>query len=145
MQHEQDSQIRPSQHGFMKDRSYLTNLIYSCDQDLLDEGKAVDVVYLDFSKAFDTVFHGILMEKVASHGVCGWVYSLLSRRLAGWPGLSRSFKFAPVISMGSPVLFHLYVKKQLTSIPIMSSVIYASTLFIRSFVQNSVWQNLMAG
>jgi len=42
--------IRPSQHGFMKGRSCLTNLISFYDQVtcLVDEGKAVDVVYLEF-------------------------------------------------------------------------------------------------
>ena len=30
---------------------------------------AVDVVYLDFSKAFNTVSHGILLEKLATHGL----------------------------------------------------------------------------
>jgi len=41
--------IRPSQHGFVKGRSCLTNLISFYDQvtRLVDEGKAVDVVYLD--------------------------------------------------------------------------------------------------
>ncbi|GAB0179960.1 mitochondrial enolase superfamily member 1 [Grus japonensis] len=72
-QHVQDNQvIRPSQHGFMKGRSCLTNLISSYDKvtRLVDEGKAVDVVYLDVSKAFDTVSHGIL-EKLAAHGLDG--------------------------------------------------------------------------
>ena len=79
MQHVQDNQvIRPSQHGFMKGKSCLTNLISFYDKvtRLVDEGKAVDVVYLDFSKAFDTVSHSILLEKLAAHG--------LDRRALRW-------------------------------------------------------------
>ena len=48
---------------------------------LVDEGKAVDVVYLDFSKAFDTISHSILPEKLAAHGLDGrtlcWVKNWL--------------------------------------------------------------------
>jgi len=72
--HVKDNQgIRPRQHKFMKGRSCLTNLISLYDQvtHLVDEGKAVDVVYLDFSKAFDTIPHSILLEKQAAHGLDG--------------------------------------------------------------------------
>ena len=35
----------------------------------VDEGKAVDVVYLDFSKAVDTVPHSIIEKKLAAHNL----------------------------------------------------------------------------
>jgi len=70
----------------MKGRSCLSNLISFYDQVtcLVDEGKAVDVACLDFSKAFRTVFHSILVEKIAAHGLdrctLHWI-----KKLAGWP------------------------------------------------------------
>jgi len=76
--------IRPSQHGFMKGRSCLTNLIAFYDKvtHLVDEGKAVDVIYLDFLKAFDTVPHSTLLEKLAAHGWDGctlcWIKNCLN-------------------------------------------------------------------
>jgi len=65
-------------------RSCLTSLIFCCDQVtcLVHEGKAVDVIYLDFSKAFDTVSHSILLEKPATHGLdgctLGWIKNWLN-------------------------------------------------------------------
>lgn len=35
----------------------------------VDEGKAVGVGYLDFTEAFDTVSHSVLLEKLAAHGI----------------------------------------------------------------------------
>ena len=67
----------------MKGRSCLTNLIsfYDLMTNLVDEGRAVGAVYLDFSKAFDTVSHSILLQKLAVHGLdrytLGWVRNWL--------------------------------------------------------------------
>lgn len=76
MGHVQNSQaIRPSWHGFWKGRSCLTSLI-SCDSvaQLVDEGKAVVVTYLGFSKAFHTISHSILQEKLL---LMAWTSELL--------------------------------------------------------------------
>lgn len=63
--HVQDNRgIKPSQHGFVKGRFCLTNLVSFFDLVTLleDKGKLVDVVYLDFNKAFDVVSCSIFLE-----------------------------------------------------------------------------------
>jgi len=84
--HVEDNQgIRPSQHGLMKGRCCLNNLISFYDQvtRLADEGKAVDVVCLDFSQAFDTVSHSILLEKLAACGLDGCSHHWIKNWLNG--------------------------------------------------------------
>ena len=54
--------IGSSQHGFMKVKLWLTNLIdfYNKISVSVGKGRAADVVYFEFSKAFDTITHNIL-------------------------------------------------------------------------------------
>jgi len=47
---------------------------------LVDEGKVVDVGFLDFRKAFDTVPHSILLDKLPSCGTSG----LMVRWVKNW-------------------------------------------------------------
>ena len=46
--------------------------------------KNVDVIYLDFAKAFDNVDHGILLNKLKKIGIKGkigvWIHNFLSNR-----------------------------------------------------------------
>ncbi|RMC14279.1 hypothetical protein DUI87_09371 [Hirundo rustica rustica] len=108
MQHLQDGQaIRPSQHGFRRGRSCLTNLISFYDQvtRLVDAGKAVDVVYLDFSKAFDPVSHSTLLDKLTAHGLDRSTLCCVRNWLDGWTqrvvvnGAASSWGQSPVVSL----------------------------------------------
>ena len=58
--------LNKSQHGFLRDQSCQTNLIYFFGSvtRLVEEGNAVGIVYLDFSKAFDKFPHNILVRKL---------------------------------------------------------------------------------
>lgn len=64
-----------SQHGFSKGKSCLTNLIAFCNEvtGAVEEQKAVDVVYLDFSKAFDTVSYSLFISKLLGYGPDKWM------------------------------------------------------------------------
>ena len=78
--------IRCSQHGFMPRRSCLTNLLEYLEEvtKLIDAGHRVDIMYLDFSRAFDKVPHHRLLLKVRSLGVtdkiAAWIENWLKDR-----------------------------------------------------------------
>ncbi|PKU46005.1 rna-directed dna polymerase from mobile element jockey- hypothetical protein [Limosa lapponica baueri] len=63
--------IRSSQLVFTKGKSCLTNLInfYEYVTGLVDDRRAVDVVYLDLSKTFYTVSHKMLLDKLLMCGL----------------------------------------------------------------------------
>ena len=84
-----ESKISKHQHGFVSGRSCLSNLLESLDSicDILAGGGTVDIFYLDFQKAFDTVPHNRLRIKLESYGICNKTLDVISDFLA-----DRSFK-----------------------------------------------------
>jgi len=67
--------ISNQQHGFIKKRACVTNLL-ECQNMVsrsLRDGNSVDVLYTDFFKAFDKVSHNKLIHKLKAYGVEGGI------------------------------------------------------------------------
>ena len=109
------------QHGFIPGHSCVTQLLEVFDSwhQALDDKKSVDVVYLDFSKAFDSVPHHRLLSKLDSYGIKGnilsWIRAFLTERkqeVAIGGETSSSQQVLSGIPQGSvlgPILFVIYI------------------------------------
>jgi len=120
--------LHPSQHGFCKRRSTVTNQL-ECFNDwsmtILSKEQCV-VVYIDFSKAFDVVSHAKLIARLNSYGIRGTVLKWIENFLADRTHCTRVdnvlSEIAPLISgvvQGSgigPLMFlHLHQRTHLHS------------------------------
>ena len=106
---------------FSKKRSTLSNSIYSIRHWLssLNSGKSIDVIYVDFAKAFDSVSHSKLLHKLTFYGFSGklhaWISTWLSGRTQTVKLGSSFFSLKSVLSgilQGSilgPLLFLIYI------------------------------------
>ena len=83
---EENDILIDSQYGFRAGRSTVTQLLEHLDniQTILEEEANADVVYLDFSKAFDKVDHNRLLHKLKCIGIHGklhnWIKEFLTNR-----------------------------------------------------------------
>ena len=79
--------LNVNQHGFVRFKSCVPNLLECIDiiSLAINRGHRVDVIYLDFAKAFDKVWHRGLLHKLNSYGlnnrgILKWLESFLSNR-----------------------------------------------------------------
>lgn len=75
-----------SQHGLMKNRSTVSNLLETTSfiASSLEKRSQTDIIYLDFEKAFDSVNHHLLLKKLMRKRLCKgmllWMLSFVSER-----------------------------------------------------------------
>ena len=118
---EDNNLYNSGQHGFRGGRSCLTQLIdhqMNILEQLCDRSD-IDVVYLDFAKAFDKVDHGVLMEKLSGLGIRGrllnWISQFLRDRkqfVAVDGAVSTEFEVISGVPQGSvlgPLLFLVHI------------------------------------
>lgn len=141
--------IVDEQHGFFRGRSTVSNLMEFSKRALeVIEAKAqLDVIYTDFSKAFDSINHVIVLEKLKSFGISNnllkWIESYLTERIQFVKindRFSNPIKVHSGVPQGShlgPLIFILFLNDITKCVKFARCLIYADDLKIFSPINNT--------
>ncbi len=129
--------LTPSQSGFRKGHSTGTCLTSFLDNifENVEQGCPSGVLFLDLSKAFDTVDHQIILDKLREIGLkwsaISWIRSYLSNRVqvtkinGVLSGKGEIQCGVPQGSILGPLLFTIYINDILTNITHGNTYLYA--------------------
>jgi hypothetical protein len=118
---EENNLTNNCQHGFVKYKACNTNLLETLDlvTSQLSKKTSIDIIFLDFEKAFDKVSHRLLLHKLEKYGITGkllkWIKAFLtnrSQRVILGDATSQWTKVTSGVPQGSvlgPLLFLLYI------------------------------------
>ena len=134
--------LNVQQHGFIKNRSTITNLATFTSSVIneMEKNNQVDAIYTDFSKAFDRVNHNILFNKLELMGLTDvtliWIKSYLNNRIqqVKFEGkYSNIIKVTTGVPQGShlgPTLFNLFIRDLSILLDDTDHIFYADDLKI---------------
>lgn len=144
------------QHGFQTGKSVTTNLLEALNvwTEALMHNIPIDVLYLDYAKAFDTVPHQRLLNQVRSFGITGktmeWITSFLSNRKQKVRANGAESTWSSVLSgipQGSimgPILFTLFVNDLPQHISSMISMFADDTKLYLPLTSDNSSEDLVA-
>jgi hypothetical protein len=140
--------ISPQQHGFVRNKACVTNLLETIDEltSSLALKSWVDVIFLDFAKAFDKVPHRRLVQKLEAYGIRGellaWIADFLTNRqqrvvmgsnVSEWEAITSG---VPQGSVLGPLLFIVFINDMPEVVKNFKCKLYADDSKIIARIKN---------